>query len=107
MLRKTARKPRGILVSAVESVVDTEFNRDIRPQEINNLMRRMNSMHLDLTFDIHQTNLSIAIAPRLLYSGGVVSGTSAIFIDVERMISLDAILVYKNLFPLTSGVLSK
>lgn len=108
-----ATKDRGILISLVNTVSDTEFNRPVGLDAINKLFRSINRKHIDIGFVRANRNLSIVIVPML---GGLDRNEKTwanmrtaphLYVLPERLDKLGGSLVYKNMFSEISGVLEE
>ncbi|QZE56975.1 hypothetical protein MPK67_gp102 [Erwinia phage pEa_SNUABM_32] len=106
-------KDKGILISLVNTVSDTEFNRPVGLDAINRLFRSINRKHIDVGFVRANKNLSIVIVPTL---GGLdrnektwtnIRTSPRLYVLVDRLDKLDGSLVYKNMFSEISGVLEE
>lgn len=108
-----ATKDKGILISLVNTVSDTEFNRPVGLDAINKLFRSINRKHIDIGFVRANRNLSIVIVPML---GGLdrnektwanMRTSPHLYVLPERLDKLGGSLVYKNMFSEISGVLEE
>ena len=111
-LFSVAAKPRGILISLVSTVSDTEFNVPVGLDAINRLIIKINKKHIDIGFVRATNNLSIVIIPSLdnLRSDSrwdKIRTTPRVYVSTDRLDEVNGDLVYKNMFQDISGVLSK
>jgi hypothetical protein len=111
-LFSVAAKPRGILISLVSTVSDTEFNVPVGLDAINRLIIKINKKHIDIGFVRATNNLSIVIIPSLdnLSSDSrwdKIRTTPRVYVSTDRLDEVNGDLVYKNMFQDISGVLSK
>ena len=106
-------KDKGFLISLVNTVSDTEFNRPVGLDAINKLFRSINRKHIDIGFVRANKNLSMVIVPML---GGLdrnektwanMRTSPHLYVLPERLDKLDGSLVYKNMFSEISGVLEE
>ncbi|UAW96591.1 hypothetical protein pEaSNUABM22_00103 [Erwinia phage pEa_SNUABM_22] len=106
-------KDKGILISLVNTVNDTEFNKPVGLDAINRLIRTINRTHLDIGFVRANKNLSLVIVPTV---GGLdpnektwanMRTTPKLYVLVDRLDKLGGSLVYKNMFAEISGVLEE
>lgn len=104
---------KGVLVSLVNTVNDTEFNKPVGLDAINKLIRTINRKHMDIGFVRANHNLSMVIVPML---GGLdpnektwanMRTTPKLYVQAARLDMLDGSLVYKNMFAEISGVLEE
>ena len=106
-------KDKGILISLVNTVNDTEFNKPVGLDAINRLIRTINRTHMDIGFVRANNNLSMVIVPMI---GGLdmnektwanMRTTPKLYVLVSRLDKLGGSLVYKNMFAEISGVLEE
>ncbi|QZE59681.1 hypothetical protein pEaSNUABM39_00101 [Erwinia phage pEa_SNUABM_39] len=106
-------KDSGILVSLVNTVNDTEFNKPVGLDAINRLFRSINRNHMDIGFVRANVNLSMVIVPTV---GGLdpnektwanMRTSPKLYVLVDRLDKLGGSLVYKNMFAEISGVLEE
>lgn len=106
-------KPKGFLISLINTVSDTEYNVPVGLDAINRLIIKINKRHIDVGFVRAQSNLSLVIVPTV---GGIdanekvwsdIRTTPHLYVSPQRLDNLGASLVYKNMFQEIGGVLDK
>lgn len=106
-------REKGFLISLVNTVSDTEFNRPVGLDAINRLFISINRKHIDIGFVRANRNLSMVIVPML---GGLdrnektwanMRTSPRLYVQAERLDKLDGSLVYKNMFAEIGGVLEE
>lgn len=106
-------KDRGILISLVNTVTDTEFNRPVDLDAINRLFISINRKHIDIGFVRANRNLSMVIVPMLgdldrnEKTWANIYTSPKLYVLPRRLDKLDGSLVYKNMFAEIGGVLEE
>lgn len=105
-------RPRGFLISLVNTVSDTEFNRPIGLDEINRFIIKFNKNHIDIGFVRSTHNLSIVLIPSLDNLStdnkwAKVKTEPRLYVSISRLDKVGGSLVYKNMFREISGVLGQ
>lgn len=105
-------RPKGFLISLVNTVSDVEFNRTVGLDAINRYIIRINKNHIDVAFVRASDNLSIVLIPSLENLStdnkwALVNTEPHMYVSIERLDQLGGSLVYKNMFQDISGVLDE
>lgn len=105
-------KPRGFLISLVNTVSDVEFNKAVGLDAINRLIIKINKSHIDFGFVRASYNLSVIIIPALDNVGndsrwGKFRTDPRLYVSTDRLDKLGGDLVYKNMFQEIDGVLDQ
>lgn len=92
-------RPKGILLNSAFTVYNYETGSNLSINEIHDMYRRINRLHIDMApFKAH-SNLAVALVP--------IDKTlpAKLYVNVARLDRLGASLIYKNLFRTVSGTI--
>lgn len=104
---------KGFLISITTAITDEEVNKILDQDAINYYILRLNSKHIDVAFAKGNINLSVILVPRIVGAKmenntiTVEQVVPRLYLNPERLKTLDASILYKNMFDEIIGVMKE